>query len=46
MSKTLWNTIKTEVPEKMVNITKKDKITVKNTLTKSQNIVNQINNPQ
>ncbi len=38
MSKTLWNTIKIEVPEKMVNITKKDKIIVKNTLTKSKNI--------
>ena len=38
MAKTLWNTIKIEVPEKMVNITKKDKITVKNTLTKSKNI--------
>ena len=33
MSKTLWNTIKIEVPEKMLNITKKDSVTVKNTLT-------------
>ena len=38
MSKTLWNTIKIQVPEEMVNITKKDKITVKKSLTKTNNI--------
>ena len=35
MSKTLWNTIKIEVPNEMVNITKNDKVTVKKSLTKT-----------
>lgn len=38
MSKTLWNTIKIEVPNEMINITKKDKVTVKKSLTKNNNI--------
>ena len=38
MSKTLWNTIKIEVPKEMVNITKKDKVTVKKPLIKTNNI--------
>ena len=38
MSKTLWHTIKLEVPKEMVNITKNDKVVVKKTLTKSNNI--------
>ena len=38
MSKTLWHTIKLEVPKEMVNITKNDKVIVKKTLTKSNNI--------
>ena len=38
MSKTLWNTIKIEVPNEMVNITKNDKVTVKKSLTKTNNI--------
>ena len=38
MSKTLWNTIKLEVPEEMVNITKKDKVVVQKSLTKTNNI--------
>ena len=38
MSKTLWHTIKLEVPKEMVNITKKDKVVVKKTLTKTNNI--------
>ena len=38
MSKTLWNTIKIEVPKEMVNITKKDKVTVKKSLTRTNNI--------
>ena len=29
MSKTLWHTIKLEVPKEMVNITKKDEVVVK-----------------
>jgi hypothetical protein len=29
MSKTLWHTIKLEVPKEMVNISKKDKVVVK-----------------
>ena len=36
--KLLWNSIKIEVPNDMVNITKKDKVVVKNTLTKTNNI--------
>ena len=38
MSKTLWHTIKLEVPKEMVNITKKDKVVVKKSLTKTKNI--------
>ena len=38
MSKTLWNTIKVEVPNEMVNITKNDKVTVKKSLTKTNNV--------
>ena len=38
MSKTLWHTIKLEVPKEMVNITKKDKVVVKKSLTKTNNI--------
>ena len=38
MSKTLWNTIKIEVPNEMVYITKKNKVTVKKSLTKTNNI--------
>ena len=38
MSKTLWNTIKIEVPEKMVNITKNDEVVVKHSLTITSNI--------
>ena len=38
MSKTLWHTIKLEVPKEMVNITKNDKVVLKKTLTKTNNI--------
>ena len=38
MSKTLWNTINIEVPNEMVNITKNDKVTVKKSLTKTNNV--------
>ncbi len=38
MSKTLWNTIKIEVPNEMVNITKNNKVTVKKSLTTTNNI--------
>ena len=38
MSKTLWHTIKLEVPKEMVNITKNDKVVVKKSLTKTNNI--------
>ena len=38
MSKTLWHTIKIEVPKEMVNLTKKDKVVVKKSLTKTNNI--------
>jgi hypothetical protein len=41
MSKTLWHTIKLEVPKalkEMVNITKNDKVVVKKTPTKTNNI--------
>ena len=38
MSKTLWNTIKLEVLKEMVNITKKDKVVVKKSLTKTNNV--------
>ena len=34
MSKTLWHTIKLEVPKEMFNITKNDKVVVKKSLTK------------
>ncbi len=38
MSKTLWHTIKLEVPKEMVNITENDKVVVKKSLTKTNNI--------
>jgi hypothetical protein len=38
MSKTLWHTIKLEFPKEMVNITKNDKVAVKKSLTKTNNI--------
>ena len=38
MSKTLWHTIKLEVPKEKVNITKKDKVVVKKSLNKTNNI--------
>jgi hypothetical protein len=38
MSKTLWHTIKLDVPKEMVNITKNEKVVVKKTLTKTNNI--------
>ncbi len=38
MSKTLWHTIKIEVPKEMVNLTKKDKVVVKTSLSKTNNI--------
>jgi hypothetical protein len=38
MSKTLWHTIKLEVPKEMVNITKNDKVVVKKSPTKTNNI--------
>ncbi len=38
MSKTLWHTIKLEVPKEVVNITKNDKVVVKKSLTKTNNI--------
>ncbi len=38
MSKTLWHAIKIAVPKEMVNITKNDKVVVKNSLTKNNNI--------
>ena len=38
MSKTLWHTIQIEVPKEMVNITKNDKVVVKKSLTKTNNI--------
>ena len=38
VKKTLWNTIKIAVPNEMVNITKNDKVTVKKSLTKTNNI--------
>ena len=45
MSKTLWHTIKLEVPKEMVNITKKDKVVVKKSLTKTNNISKSNNEP-
>ena len=44
MSKTLWHTIKLEVPKEMVNITKNDKVVVKNHSLKQIILVNQIKN--
>ena len=38
MSKTLWNTIELEIPKEMVNLTKKDKVVVKQSLTITNNI--------
>ena len=38
MSKTLWHTIKLEVPKEMINITKNDNVVVKKTLTKSSSL--------
>jgi hypothetical protein len=38
MSKTLWHTIESDVPKEMVNITKNDKVVVKKSLTKTNNI--------
>ena len=38
MSKTLWHTIKYEVPKEMINITKNDKVVVKKSLCKPNNI--------
>jgi hypothetical protein len=38
MSKTLWNTIKLEVPRELVNITHKNKVVVKKSLTKTNSI--------
>ena len=38
MSKTLWHTIQLEVPKEMINITKNDKVVVKKSLTKTNNI--------
>ena len=36
MSKTLWHTIKLEVPKEMVNITKNDQVVVKKSWTKTE----------
>ena len=38
MSKTLWHTIQLEVPKEMVNISKNNKVVVKKSLTKTNNI--------
>ena len=38
MSKTLWHTIKIQVPQEMVEITKAGRVSVKKTLTKTMNI--------
>jgi hypothetical protein len=38
MDKILWSTLTIKVPPQMVNITKKGKVTVGNTLTKTNNI--------
>jgi len=38
MSKVLWHTVKLEVPKEMVNITKDNKVVIKKTLTKTNNI--------
>ncbi len=37
MSKTLWHTIKLEVPKEMVDITKNDKVVIKKSITKTSN---------
>ena len=44
MSKTLWHTIKLEVPKEMVNITKNDKVVVKKSLTQKIILVSLIKN--
>ncbi len=44
MSKTLWHTLKLEVPKEMVNITKNDKVVVKNHSLKQITLVKQIKN--
>jgi len=44
MSKTLWHTIKLEVPKEMVNITKNDKVVVKKHSLKQTISVKQIKN--
>ena len=44
MSKTLWHTIKIEVPKEMINLTKKDKVVVKKSLTKQIILVSLIKN--
>ncbi len=38
MSKSLWHTTKLQVPKEMFNITKNDKVVVKKSLTKTNNI--------
>ena len=38
MSKTLWKTVKIDVPREMVDITKNGKVTIKKTLTNTNNI--------
>ena len=38
MSAALWNTIKIQVPDKMINITKKDRVVVKNSVTNTKKI--------
>ncbi len=38
MSKTLWHTMKLEVPKEMVNITKNDKVVLEKSLTKKNDI--------
>ena len=44
MSKTLWHTIKLEVPKEMVNITKNDKVVEKKHSLKQIILVKQIKN--
>ena len=38
MSKTLWHTIQIKVPKEMVDITRNGKVTIKKTLTNTNNI--------
>jgi hypothetical protein len=38
MSKTLWKTLKIDAPREMVDITKNGKVTIKKTLTNTNNI--------